>query len=307
MADLLPAAGDLVVFKPVLWTRLSEVLSLPMEIVSGMVGVVEQDFEYRLQAGLTVVGDPDPAGGSAAVGVDRFLVHTALHDLTVTRRATDGSSDQVADMLPAPGDHVMFKPDMWNRVASTLRLSLECVPGVRGVCFALASDPKLASGVVAVELAGHQGKLGGSLMVKCELSLLTVTKRNRADNASEFVHSWQTASPAADDDAAQEDATDAAPPAELAGRPAETAHNADGGSAKLLGAFGHADVQVLNRWADVFRFGLNGDDRSPSPPLSDGEDNHWEAPKEALTEALPAPATLASEVPVPTTLNVGIA
>jgi len=199
MADLLPAAGDLVMFKQVLWTYLAEVLSLPTETVSGMVGVVEQDFEYRLRAGCAVVGDPDPAGGSAAVGVDSILVHTALHDLTVTRRATDDSSDQVADMLPAPGDHVMFKPDMWNRVAQQLQLSLECMPGVRGVCFALASDPKLASGVVTVELAGHQGKLGGPLMVKCELSLLTVTKRNRADNASEFVHSWQTASPAADD------------------------------------------------------------------------------------------------------------
>jgi hypothetical protein len=73
------------------------------------------------------------------------------------------------------------------------------MPDVRGVCFALASDPKLASGVVTVEVAGHQGKLGGPLMMKCELSLLTVTKRNFADNASEFVHSWQIiALPAAD-------------------------------------------------------------------------------------------------------------
>ena len=199
MAKVLPAAGDLVMFKPEVWTDLAYLVSLPRQTVAYMVGVVEQDFEYRLQAGCDVFGDPDPAGGSAAVGVREFLVHTALHDLTVIRRAIDDTSDQVADMLPAPGDDVMFKPDMWIRVALTLQLEVECMPDLRGVCFALKSDPDIASGVVCVSVVGHEGKLGGPLMMKCEQRLLTVTKRNFADNASEFVHSWQIiALPAAD-------------------------------------------------------------------------------------------------------------
>ena len=174
MADLLPAAGDLVMFKPEVWTDLAEV-KLPKQTVADMVGVVEQDFEWCRLAGLPVFFDPDPAGGSAAVGLDSCLVHTALHDLTVTRRATD-ESYQVDDMLPVPRDHVVFKPDMWHRVAVTLQLQVECVPDVRGVCWALASDPDIESEIVAVQV--------GKKLLKCDRQFLTVTKRaiKHADN-----------------------------------------------------------------------------------------------------------------------------
>jgi hypothetical protein len=220
-------------------------------------------------------------------------------------RLPTGVQQMAADLLPAAGDHVVFTRPL-------IEGGVPCVPCVQGF-HVLPQTPTteiVAKGSVGVveKIILKDDPANDIAAVRVEadvyrcapLHLLTVTKR--ADKASTDDIDSDAA-----DDAAQEDATEAATPAELAERPAETAHNADGGSAKLLGAFGHADVQVLNRWADVFRFGLDGDDRSPSPPLSDGDDNHWEAPKEALTEALPAPATLASEVPAPTTLNVGIA